>query len=224
MKYIITSFVFIAIFMVGCDDQSGGIGNQPDSIISPDGPGEDTTRPPGTVKLSFESDPPGATIWVDDNESGKTTPGTVYVEAGCHEVGLTLNGYEQWTDEICYEYDMDLDPVTLETAADLLEEYRWLEGTWVRTDQYETGPRNVDVYVEERVNDPIQDGIYVVGFYPAEEGLPLERISETEIRLFAYYEPADLEWSSGPIALGDTEISIRYKSQETDKLFSYIKN
>ncbi len=46
-----------------------------------------------TVTLNVESDPPGATIFLDDQNTGKTTPDTLVTEPGDHRIKLVKNGF-----------------------------------------------------------------------------------------------------------------------------------
>jgi hypothetical protein len=52
-----------------------------------------------SAKVSLQSDPPGAEIYMDGQLVG-STPSTLEAPAGNHQVSVRLNGYAEWTREL----------------------------------------------------------------------------------------------------------------------------
>ncbi|MEO0079630.1 MAG: clostripain-related cysteine peptidase [candidate division WOR-3 bacterium] len=51
--------------------------------------------------ISVNSNPQGATIWYDGNNTGATTPAVIgNVPAGQHQIKLTLTGYQDWQENV----------------------------------------------------------------------------------------------------------------------------
>ncbi|MBI2896522.1 MAG: PEGA domain-containing protein [Deltaproteobacteria bacterium] len=71
------------------------------------------TRP---AKINVTSEPAGAAIGVDGSASGQVTPATIEIAPGAHTISLTLEGYENATQEITVEFAERRDlPLTLQT-------------------------------------------------------------------------------------------------------------
>ena len=81
-----------------------------------------TALAPNWADVTIPTRPPGASILIDDDDSGRVTPGPVQVLAGEHRVAARLSGYETWTDILHIDAgaEMVLPPVTLERADGLV--------------------------------------------------------------------------------------------------------
>ncbi len=55
---------------------------------------------PTTAQITIQSTPPGAAIAVDSRDTGQTTPATITLTAGGHDVTLTAEGYRTNTQSI----------------------------------------------------------------------------------------------------------------------------
>ena len=77
---------------------------------------------PNWADVTLPTQPPGATVLIDDEESGFATPGPVPVLAGEHRITAKLRGYRSWTDILHIEAGRDvlLPPVTLAKADGLV--------------------------------------------------------------------------------------------------------
>lgn len=73
---------------------------------------------PDWAEVTLASDPVGAEIYIDDQPTGVTTPGTVQVLTGEHELSLALPGHERFRRRIvaAAQVPMTLDPVKLNRA------------------------------------------------------------------------------------------------------------
>jgi hypothetical protein len=52
-----------------------------------------------TARIAFYSEPPGAEIFVDGQLAG-TTPATLEVPAGKHEISIRMTGHANWAREV----------------------------------------------------------------------------------------------------------------------------
>jgi hypothetical protein len=78
--------VLIALALVGC--------------VSVQKTGEKTPPPPpATTGVSFSTQPGDAEVWIDGEFRG-TTPVTLHLSAGKHEVVFRLEGYGSWAREL----------------------------------------------------------------------------------------------------------------------------
>ncbi len=57
----------------------------------------DTARLVAVSKIAVTSNPSGASIWVDGEDSGETTPAQVIVEKGSHRIVVRKQGYKDAT-------------------------------------------------------------------------------------------------------------------------------
>ena len=76
---------------------------------------------PNWAEVTIATEPPGATVSVDDTEAG-TTPGPVEVLAGTHRIRVKLTGYEAWERDIdvVARTPVTLPPVRLQPADGLV--------------------------------------------------------------------------------------------------------
>jgi len=66
--------------------------------------------------IEFTSDPEGAAIFIDGNDTGMVTPATIAVDPGEHTWKLTLEGYKEETGTITVEEgETETVSVTLES-------------------------------------------------------------------------------------------------------------
>ncbi len=194
MKYFVTIFsIFILSFgTLSCDSDSGGTGPGPDSTVNPDiGPGPDSTllpdqtTPVDKYTVTVASSPENAQIWVDGKSTGATTPGNVEVTEGCYDIAVTLQGYHDWESLLCVNENTELDPIILHADNNIVEELKFIEGDWARTDSSSSGPREVTVYVaapSENFDQYFSDyEAVLLGFYPAELGIPIKKVGDKYI-------------------------------------------
>ncbi len=76
---------------------------------------------PNWATITTTSEPPGATVFVDDEEAG-TTPGAIEIVAGVHEIRLKRAGYKAWRTrlDVVATEDQTLPDVALEAADGLI--------------------------------------------------------------------------------------------------------
>jgi len=83
------------------------------------------------VDVSFASNPVGAFVWLDDQDTGQKTPCTVPVSSGLHSISLRLWGYSNW--------DRRFNTQTItQVSADLSPSWghRWSTNSWTQTGNY----------------------------------------------------------------------------------------
>ncbi len=100
-----------------------------------------------------------------------------------------------------------------DTGPSLAEELNWLKNEWVRKDAIPYGPYEVDLQIEER------DGVYVVGLYPGEDGLPIEKIDENTYRI--YLEDVTGDEIEAIIPKNCTEFELYHYGPSTELIFIY---
>ena len=93
-----------------------------------------TSTPPQTGSISISSDPLGAKIYLNDVYQGLTPLSLENIPFGVHVVKLTLEGYEDWTDNVeltaasrVAKLNPTLSPVPPTYSITIIEDY-WIKG------------------------------------------------------------------------------------------------
>ncbi|HUT22165.1 MAG TPA: PEGA domain-containing protein [Candidatus Bipolaricaulota bacterium] len=220
---------FFALALTSCDTGNNGVPE--DAITGTDeGPAIDNGKTdhvnPETVMVTVESNPDGATIIVDDVDTGRDTPGEVEMTRdSCHTVALELSGHQRWQDTFCPDQDGSRVEADLPANVNPLEDFMFLQRQW-RLD--EGASCDVGTIGDVRVEAPSAEydewwgeGNYdavAIGFCQENLPWPLVKVSETMIEI--NISEGTAEWHS-TFEIGTSEISMTYTDITTNYTDTY---
>jgi len=231
MRHIVAILAafFALVFVTGCDTGNNGVPE--DAITGTDeGPAIDNGKTdhvnPETVMVTVESNPDGATIIVDDVDTGRDTPGEVEMTRdSCHTVALELSGHQRWQDTFCPDQDGSRVEATLPANVNPLEDFMFLQRQW----RHDAG-RDCDIGVigNVRVEAPSSEydewwgeGTYdavAIGFCGETFPWPLVKTSDTTIEISISDDGTPVWYSQFEIGSTVVEIESDYMgSPMTDK-------
>jgi formylglycine-generating enzyme required for sulfatase activity len=140
------------------------------------------TLTPNWAPVRIVTDPPGATVSVDDEPLG-TTPGTIDVLAGTHRIHVKLAGHKAWEKEldVVALQPIDLPPIKLDPADGLVTIVTKPAKAGVTVDGRYRGETPLELRLQPGKRYQIR--AFKAGFASASTGLAVESNREARVDL-----------------------------------------